>query len=104
VTLLQRRPRSSAPSRSLESVAIKEEAIEKAEHGAYMAWCASRNPQADRFPEKKTNSAYAADTASTTQHDFVNTKTKSELLNLLRARGDGVNDFHSLQSYSVLDV
>jgi hypothetical protein len=92
--------------RSLESVALEEEAIERAQHDAYTKWCASRIISVVDIRVKKPKAAYAADIVSSTLRDFINTSSKDDLLHWLRTRDSNTkgDDFSNLQFLSVLGI
>lgn len=83
---------------------MEEDAIEKAQHNAYVKWCASRIvPAVDIAGLKKPKVAYAADTVSTTLRDFVNSSSKDDLLAWLRIPNPAT-DVSLLPSQSVFDI
>ncbi|KAF2627214.1 hypothetical protein BU25DRAFT_469657 [Macroventuria anomochaeta] len=106
--LVTRYDKMANEPRSLQSVALKEEAIERREHAKYVAWsrslaAVSIEAQA-REAEKMAKSVGLYTVASDTLMQWIDTSTKEELLAWLEKNGDERDNMDTLRHEGIFDL
>lgn len=94
--------------RSLESIALREEVIEKRDHARYLEWCCSRTPIGDTpavRPLTKVNKSTDLYTEpSNTVAEWLASSTKEELLSWLQKRDNLRDNMEELRQMGIFDL
>ncbi|KAH6613871.1 hypothetical protein C7974DRAFT_66085 [Boeremia exigua] len=94
--------------RSLESIALAEEAIEQREHARFMSWSRSRaaitNVPPPKYPRNKAKGVNHFAGESDTAEKWLNNSTKEELIAWLEKRNNPQDNMDELRRAGIFDL